>query len=80
MLDLAQRRYDAVLVHGDPALFPFALSFPHADRLTARVLYTGFVLDDPDPRPASDAPAVVVSAGGGAVGAGLLEAASRPAR
>jgi predicted glycosyltransferase len=75
MLDLAQRRYDAVLVHGDPLLFPFALSFPHADRLTARVLYTGFVLDDPDPRPAPDAPAVVVSAGGGAVGAGLLAAA-----
>ncbi len=75
MLDLAQRQYDVVLVHGDPELFPFGLSFPYADELGAQVCYTGFVLNEPDPQPVADAPAVLVSAGGGAVGASLLEAA-----
>lgn len=77
MLEVANAFYDAVLVHGDERLFPFGLSFPLAAELAPPVLHTGFVLNEAVPAPAGDgdAPAVVVSAGGGAVGSALLAAA-----
>jgi predicted glycosyltransferase len=75
MLETFREGYDAVLVHGDPALFPFGLSFPLADELGPRVLHTGFVLNGTPPGEVDDTPAVLVSAGGGAVGAGLLATA-----
>ena len=75
MLETFDAYYDAVLVHGDPALLPFADSFPLADRLGDRLLYTGLVVPElPADLPANP-PAVLVSAGGGAVGADLLLAA-----
>jgi predicted glycosyltransferase len=73
-----RRDFDAVLVHGDPALIPFDASFPAAPLIADRVIYTGYVC----PPAASAGPAVVtgggevvVSAGGGAAGRALLEAA-----
>jgi predicted glycosyltransferase len=80
-LEIANASYDAVLVHGDERLFPFGLSFPPAADLAAPILHTGFVVNEPVPAPiGDDAPAVVVSAGGGAVGSALLAAslAARP--
>ncbi len=83
MLDLFNRYFDHVLVHGDPALLPFGRTFRYTDQLGARLHYTGYVVD----RPLAIAPGalddtagrdeVIVSAGGGAVGAPLLEAAIR---
>jgi predicted glycosyltransferase len=71
--------YDHVLVHGDPALLPLSASFPE-QRIADRVVYTGYVT-----APAASASAdgmgddgvgeVIISVGGGAVGARLLEAA-----
>ena len=80
MRDLAVERYAAVLVHGEESLFPFGLSFPFADALGARLHYTGFVQPALDLAAPTDQAAVVVSAGGGAVGATLLDiaAAARP--
>jgi predicted glycosyltransferase len=77
MRDLALARYDAVLVHTDPAILPFSLSFPHAADLGERLVSTGFVVDATPPvAPSpSGAPEVLVSAGGGAVGGALLRAA-----
>jgi predicted glycosyltransferase len=72
VLELAQAHYDAVLVHADADLFPFAHSFPPAAGLGDRLHYTGFVLDRPSPVDQGSVPAVLVSAGGGAVGEGLL--------
>ncbi|MGH8676292.1 MAG: glycosyltransferase family protein [Burkholderiales bacterium] len=78
MLLLFERYFDHLLVHGDPRFIPFDQTFRHAARLGERLQYTGFIVDRaPPPGPPSEAGAgeVIVSAGGGAVGARLLETA-----
>jgi len=75
---LVAERFDLVLVHGDPRLVRFEESFPLAPALDERLSYTGYVAPASLPRGREgDAgwDEVVVSAGGGAVGAALLEAA-----
>lgn len=68
---------DRVLVHGDPALIPFDATFPAAERIRDRIVYTGYVAAPPpavaDGGDGTDE--VVVSVGGGAVGVPLLRAA-----
>ena len=72
---LAQRYFDLVLVHADPAFARLEESFRPARPLRVPVHYTGFVV------PAREAPRterqrhVLVSAGGGIVGYPLLAAA-----
>jgi predicted glycosyltransferase len=76
MLQWVRDYYDAVLVHGDPALIPFEQTFPHAAEITDLVHYTGYVVDRSRGRGASpERDAVLVSAGGGAVSEPLLNAA-----
>ena len=74
--ELVARRFDHVLVHGDPAVLPFDASFAQAARIADRLSHTGFVRASTD---GGAAPAarrgVVVSAGGGAVGTALLQTA-----
>lgn len=76
MLELFERYYDQLLVHGDPRLAAFERTFAAAPRLGGRLHYTGYVVADP-PAHSGDAGAneVLVSAGGGAVGAKLLQTA-----
>lgn len=68
--------FDVVLVHGDPGLIPFEATFPLASHIADLIRYTGYVAP---PAPAGTsregAGEVLVSAGGGAVGAALLDAA-----
>ena len=73
-VDLALRYFDHVLVHGDPQLAPFDVTFGAAARLAERLHYTGYIVA---PAPAAARPhgEVLVSAGGGAVGRRLLETA-----
>lgn len=78
MRDTALAHYDRILVHTDPQLIPFDLTFPFATALKDRLIDTGYVVDaaaasagQAPPGP----PEVLVSAGGGRVGAALLEAA-----
>lgn len=69
---------DLVMVHGDPALIMFDASFPAAREIADRLVYTGYVAPRPDTDSSVTAPAgggVIVSAGGGAAGLALLEAA-----
>ncbi|MDB5359311.1 MAG: glycosyltransferase [Rhodospirillales bacterium] len=68
--------YDRVLVHADPRLIRLEGSLPEAGQLRAHIAYTGFVAPAMA-RTTGDTPAgeVVVSAGGGVVGAALLRAA-----
>lgn len=75
-LALVERYFDRVLVHGDPSVIAFERTYPEARRIAQRIVHTGYVVADA-PAAASDAGRgeVVVSAGGGAVGARLLEAA-----
>lgn len=80
MLDAFERHFDHVLVHGDPKLIALDATFALAPALGPRLHYTGYVVD---PAVAQSAPGdagrdeVLVSAGGGAVGMPLLEAAIR---
>ncbi|TVQ33542.1 MAG: glycosyl transferase [Geminicoccaceae bacterium] len=73
----AVARFDAhfeqVMVHGDPRLIPLEASFPLTAAIADRLTYTGYVVPPlPEPQPGRG---VLVSAGGGAVGAALVEAA-----
>jgi predicted glycosyltransferase len=71
-------RFDAVLVHGDPCLVPFDRSFAGWERIKGRAFYTGYVSERglaQGVRSTEGRDEVVVSVGGGAVGAPLLEAA-----
>jgi predicted glycosyltransferase len=83
MLEAFERYFDWALVHGDPAFIPFERTFPHTARIAARIAYTGYVVDRQPPATESahggqlGAGEVLVSAGGGAFGATLLETALR---
>jgi predicted glycosyltransferase len=74
-LELALRFFDRVLVHGDPRLAPFERTFAPAARLGARLHYTGYVVDELPLAQTAPSGEVLVSAGGGAVGARLLATA-----
>ena len=78
MVDLAERHFDHVLVHGDAAVVPLFRTLPQARRISERVHHTGYVVDVGGRRggPGDDGwDEVVVSAGGGRVGRRLLETA-----
>jgi predicted glycosyltransferase len=75
---ILQRLFDAVLIHGDPRLVPFERSFAGWERIKERAFYTGYVSERDLAQGMQSAEGkgeVVVSVGGGAVGAPLLEAA-----
>jgi predicted glycosyltransferase len=71
------RGYDRILVHGDPALITLEASYPAATDLAERIAYTGYVTSPagPEAPPGDGVDEVIVSSGGGAVGARLLETA-----
>ena len=74
----ARRHIDHVLVHGDPSLVAFDDSFPATTEIADRLIYTGYVAAPPAQAGGPAAPGhgeIVVSSGGGAVGAPLLRAA-----
>lgn len=76
---LIRQHFDAVLVHGDRDFAPLEETFPLAAQISDRIHYTGLVCGLP-PKPAPDRFEIVVSAGGGAVGAGLVTAALEAAQ
>jgi predicted glycosyltransferase len=81
--DIVNKYVDQVLVHGDPRLTRFDLTFPLTGEIADRLIYTGFVVEKPisaDPYADRDDGDVLVSAGGGAVGFPLLAAAIRAKR
>lgn len=73
-MSLVKKHFDAVLVHGDPDFVRLEETFPLAGEISQRVVYTGLVAPLPSPEPAEEFD-IVVSAGGGAVGAALIRAA-----
>jgi predicted glycosyltransferase len=81
--DIVKKHVDQVLVHGDPRLTRFDLTFPLAAAIAHRLAYTGFVVEKPvaaDPFGDRADGEILVSAGGGAVGFPLLAAAIRAKR
>jgi predicted glycosyltransferase len=77
---IANRHFDALLVHSDPGFVRLEHSFALRSRLQVPVHYTGFVQPGTGPRPLRRERRVVVSAGGGRVGEELLVAAARAQR
>jgi predicted glycosyltransferase len=77
-VDLVERYFDRVLVHGDPGFVRLEETFPLAAGIADRIIYTGLV-SAPPPPPPTEIFDVIVSAGGGAVGAGLIRAAAQAA-
>lgn len=71
---LIEEHFDGVLVHGDSQFVRLEDTFPLAESIAPKVFYTGLVAPDPPP-PSDEQYDVIVSAGGGAVGAELIRAA-----
>lgn len=78
--DRLRQFYDAVLVHGDPAIAPLQASWPLSEALAPMLRYTGFVAAEggalADAPGADGEEEILVSAGGGSVGQPLFEAAA----
>jgi predicted glycosyltransferase len=75
IVDTVKNYFDAVLVHGDPAVAAFGDTFAGAAAIGDRIRYSGYVATQPAIRRAARGDGVVVSVGGGAVGGPLLRAA-----
>lgn len=72
-LQLINQHYSRIWAHGDPHFAPLDASYGLTPKLDQRLYYTGYIAPAvPAPRPRCG---VVVSAGGGAVGLRLLQAA-----
>ncbi len=74
-VSLLNEHFDKVLVHGDPAFIAFEESFPMANEIQDKIIYTGYIADhDATERlPGTDGrEEVLVSAGGGAVSLRLI--------
>jgi predicted glycosyltransferase len=77
MAETARRFFDLVLVHSDPKLIPFEATFPQAGAIQDLIRYTGYVTEAKAGNAAADRSngEILISAGGGAVGGPLLQAA-----
>jgi predicted glycosyltransferase len=80
MIETFGRFFDLALVHGDRSFIGLEESFPDAEQISDRLLYTGYIVRPREGRadqvqPPSEVAEVLVSAGGGAVGGHLLETA-----
>ncbi len=75
-VDCVRAAFDGVIVHGDPTFCPLERSFPLATTIADRLLYSGLVGPAVQEEPgSSETFEVIVSVGGGAVGARLIETA-----
>ena len=74
-VELIERYFDYVLVHGDPGIAQLHRTFGLAPRIEGKLRYTGYVVDEAKPAGDAGRDEVIVSAGGGAVGKQLLETA-----
>lgn len=75
MVARASESYDAVIVHGDPSVLRVEQSFPEMEAIAARCVYTGYICADIPQRRNGLCREILVSAGGGAAGQGLISAA-----
>ncbi len=78
-IELVKAHFDHVLVHGDPSFITLPETFPLAGEIVDKIIYTGLVAG-PTPAAGDEPFDIVVSAGGGAVGRDLLDAALETAR
>ncbi|KKJ77090.1 hypothetical protein WH95_08405 [Kiloniella litopenaei] len=78
IIDRVQKDIDHVLVHGDPDFIPLEDSFPLAEKIKDKIVYTGYVVENNTEHRSRNLEkkrrGVLVSAGGGAVALPLAEA------
>ena len=78
IIDRVRADFDFVFVHGDPSFIPLEASFSTTSEIAERLIYTGYI-SETGPIGGGDETAgvdeVLVSVGGGAVGATLLSTA-----
>lgn len=79
VIDLIEKYFDKIVVHGDPTFANLAESFPKTVQIADKIVYSGLVCAKPGLEP-SETYDIVVSAGGGAVGAELVDASIQAAR
>ena len=87
VVETLNRYFDAVLVHADPKLVELSQTFDHFDEICIPVSYTGYIATKPSPdagtrirkqlQIGAEEILIVASAGGGNVGAPLLDAVVR---
>ena len=77
IVELIQRYFDVVLVHGDPQFIALSDSFAAAGAIEGQVEYTGYVVERTPPTPTrrSRGREVLISTGGGYGGEQLLKVA-----
>ena len=74
--ELIKRFFNGIMVHGDPELIRLEDSFPCISQIEQRLHYTGYVTQSPPTATGAEGQGeILVSAGGGAVGARLLQTA-----
>lgn len=73
-LEIINKHFQAVLVHGDPGFVPLDETFPLVDQIKAKVVYTGYVVDDLPQRtvPINGLGPLLVSCGSGAAADEML--------
>lgn len=73
---LANRYFDAALIHADPGFLRFETCFPAPEKIRCPILHTGFIAQECDAAPVeADKPFILVSIGGGRIGGEVLDAA-----
>lgn len=77
VLNWIQTYYDHILVHGDQNIATLDLTFPFAEQILDKLVYTGYVTNPSNDQPESweGVDEVIVSGGGGAASLDLLETA-----
>ena len=71
-VEVIDRYFDRVLVHGDPRFIALDITFPLSDEISDKLAYTGIVSAEPG-QLVGAAHDVVVSAGGGVAGARMMQ-------
>lgn len=79
-VEILRHYFDLVVIHGDPDFIRFEESFPAMDEIRHLAHYTGYVAAPAYHGGDAGTGEVVVSAGGGAVSAALLETAVKARR
>lgn len=74
--------FNAVLVHGDPAVLPLEASWPVTPEIAGKLIYTGYLAEPPGSSSgaAGSSGAILVSGGGSAAALPLFETALAAAR
>ncbi len=75
--DIVSGQIDHVLVHSDPNIARLDDTFPLADAFADKISYTGYVIDQPGKKPATEQFDVIVSVGGGGFGYDLAKTAAQ---